>query len=105
MLSLEESKDRYQGIFIAAPVPMKNDYSLICRTIGKCVECLIDAGMKSGNAVVCRMWSRRRAHAPHGRRAQGSGRSLRSVCCGSPAGFCGGIPSFDIGVSRISPAC
>ena len=34
MLSLEESKDRYQGIFIAAPVPMKDDYSLDLPTIG-----------------------------------------------------------------------
>ena len=51
MLSLEESKDRYQGIFIAAPVPMKDDYSLDLPKIGKCVDGLIDAGMRSGNAV------------------------------------------------------
>lgn len=51
MPSLEESKDHYQGIFIAAPVPMKDDYSVDLPKIGKCVECLIDAGMKSGNAV------------------------------------------------------
>ena len=51
MVSLEESKDRYQGIFIAAPVPMKNDCSVDLPTIGKCVECLIDAGLKTGNAV------------------------------------------------------
>jgi|RhiMethySRZTD1v2_1073278.scaffolds.fasta_scaffold01421_2 4-hydroxy-tetrahydrodipicolinate synthase len=51
MLSLEESKNRYQGIFIAAPVPMRDDYSLDLPKIGKCVECLIDAGMRSGNVV------------------------------------------------------
>jgi dihydrodipicolinate synthase/N-acetylneuraminate lyase len=47
----EESKEKYQGIFVAAPVPMKEDYSVDLPKIGKCVECLIDAGMKSGNAV------------------------------------------------------
>ena len=51
MLSLKGSKDRYQGIFIAAPVPMRDDYSLDLPKIGKCVDYLIDAGMKNGNAV------------------------------------------------------
>lgn len=51
MISLEESKDRYQGIFIAAPVPMRDDYSLDLPKIGRCVDSLIEAGMKRGNAV------------------------------------------------------
>lgn len=55
MPSLKESKDRYQGIFIAAPVPMKDDYSIDLPRIGTCVECLVNAGMRTGDAiyVVC----------------------------------------------------
>src|SRR3990172_11069151 len=51
MPSLEESKDRYQGIFIAAPVPMKENFSVDLPKIQNCVEFLIDAGMEVGNAV------------------------------------------------------
>jgi 4-hydroxy-tetrahydrodipicolinate synthase len=51
MSSLEQSKDRYQGIFIAAPVPMKDDFSLDLPKIQNCVQYLIDAGMGVGNAV------------------------------------------------------
>jgi len=51
MPSLKESKGSYQGIFIAAPVPMNEDYSIDLPKIGNCVECLINAGMRSGNAV------------------------------------------------------
>jgi len=51
MPSLDESKNQYQGIFIAAPVPMKEDYSVDLPKIGQCLECLIDAGMRTGNAV------------------------------------------------------
>ena len=51
MPSLEESKDRYQGIFIAAPFPMKENFSVDLPKIQNCVEFLIDAGMEVGNAV------------------------------------------------------
>src|SRR2546425_6483412 len=51
MSRLEESKEKYQGIFIAAPVPMKDDFSLDLPKIQNCLEYLIDAGMKTGNAV------------------------------------------------------
>ena len=51
MSSPDESKNQYQGIFIAAPVPMKEDYSVDLPKIGQCLECLIGAGMGTGNAV------------------------------------------------------
>lgn len=47
----EETKAKYQGVFIAAQVPMNADYSLNLGQIGPCIQYLIDAGMATGNAV------------------------------------------------------
>jgi len=53
MPSLDESKDRYRGIFIAAPVPMKDDYALDLPKIEACIARLVDAGVGCGNALYC----------------------------------------------------
>lgn len=47
----EESKQHYQGIFIAAPTPMRPDYSLDLGRFRPCLDYLVEAGMRTGDGV------------------------------------------------------
>ena len=51
MTKSEESKSKYQGIFVAACTPMKEDYSLDLPGIRTCIEYLVSGGLRTGTAV------------------------------------------------------
>jgi 4-hydroxy-tetrahydrodipicolinate synthase len=46
-----ESKEKYQGVFIAAPAPMKVDGSLDLGKIQACVDFVVEGGLRAGTAV------------------------------------------------------
>ncbi len=47
----EESKQLYQGVFVAAPTPMRADYSLDLARFRTCLDYLVEAGMVTGQGV------------------------------------------------------
>ena len=47
----DDSKEKYQGVFIAAPTPMADDYSLDLKRLGELIRHYIDNGLRNGNAV------------------------------------------------------
>ncbi|MFN7922690.1 MAG: dihydrodipicolinate synthase family protein [Bryobacteraceae bacterium] len=51
MKRFERSKQLYQGVFIAAVLPMNQDESLDLPRIKPCVDYLVNAGMGPGNAI------------------------------------------------------
>ncbi len=51
MKRFERSKQLYQGVFIAAVLPMKQDESLDLPRVKPCVDFLVNAGMGPGNAI------------------------------------------------------
>ena len=51
MTKSEETKSKYQGIFVAACTPMKEDYSLDLPRIRTCIEYLVGGGLRTGEAV------------------------------------------------------
>jgi len=51
MKRLERSKQLYQGVFIAAVLPMNADESLDLPRVKPCLDHLVNAGMGPGNAV------------------------------------------------------
>jgi dihydrodipicolinate synthase/N-acetylneuraminate lyase len=50
-MTAEESKQKYQGVFVPAPTPMRRDYSLNLRQFKPCIDLLANAGMGPGTAV------------------------------------------------------
>ena len=46
-----ESKEKYQGVFIAAPTPMKDDGSLDLPRLGELVAYFRENGLRNGNAA------------------------------------------------------
>jgi len=51
MTSAEQSKTKFQGIFIAAPTPMRSDYSLDLEKFRDCIAHLAAAGMQPNEGV------------------------------------------------------
>jgi len=51
MTKSEETKSKYQGIFVAACTPMKEDYSLDLPRIRTCIDYLVSGGLRTGTAV------------------------------------------------------
>ena len=51
MTKSEETKSKYQGIFVAACTPMTEDYSLDLPRIRTCIEYLVSGGLRTGTAV------------------------------------------------------
>jgi len=47
----QESRDRYQGVFIAAPTPMRDDSSLDLDRLGELMRYYRDNGLRNGTAV------------------------------------------------------
>jgi dihydrodipicolinate synthase/N-acetylneuraminate lyase len=47
----EESKEKYQGVFIAAPTPMHDDESLDLPRMRELIRHYRDAGLRTGNCV------------------------------------------------------
>jgi 4-hydroxy-tetrahydrodipicolinate synthase len=46
-----ESKEKYQGVFIAAPTPMKQDYSIDLDRLGELIVYFRENGLRNGNAA------------------------------------------------------
>ena len=46
-----ESKEKFQGVFIAAPTPMKEDYSIDLKRLRDLILHYRDNGLRNGNAV------------------------------------------------------
>ena len=92
MSKSEQSKAKYQGIFIAAHVPMKEDYALDLAKIETCVEFLISGGLKTGNAVYA-------ALGAAGEHMQLSTEERMAVTEAAVAAAAGRLPVF-VGVSH-----
>ena len=51
MTKFDRSRNLYQGIFIAAPTPMRADFSIDPEGFGPLVDRLEEAGLKPGDAA------------------------------------------------------
>ncbi len=50
-MKASESKELYQGVFIAAPTPMKDDHSLDLPRLGELIVRFRESGLRNGNAA------------------------------------------------------
>ncbi len=94
MTRSEETKSKYQGIFVAACTPMKEDYALDLPKIQTCIDYLVSGGLRTGTAVYA-------ALGAGGEQMHLSTEERKAVAAASVRAAAGRLPVF-VGISHQS---